>query len=279
MPQNASFNHVATYQKPAVLSAPAAAYDASAVAATTGTYHLATPFDVVPDASSWVTIVPYVGDTQVIGNEISNSTTLQIYGCGFNVIFAGNVLKHMYVTEKCIGSSGIGIFGIDYQGGIQPNINFELTENTLSDTEGLRVIGGDSINATISMGHIVRRNTVIDKIAPPEPWAGPSDPPNTDWRSARNMEPAIEIGISQSCLKAIAEQNVSYLTCARSSSRPCWHPGTGTCTTAVNLSNFEDIVVESNAIVVKRGNGTCERNGYSFGAAHTIDRNNSCVVL
>ena len=104
------------------------------------------------------------------------------------------------------------------------------------------------------------------------------DPPNSDWRSARNMEPAIEIGIAQACLKAIADQNVSHLTCARSSSRPCWHPGTGACTTAVNLSNFEDIVVESNAVIVRRGNGTCERNGYSFGAAHTIDRNNSCRV-
>lgn len=39
----------------------------------------------------------------------------QIYGCGFNVIFAGNILRHMYVTEKCIGSSGLSIFGIDYQ--------------------------------------------------------------------------------------------------------------------------------------------------------------------
>ena len=78
-----------------------------------------------------------------MGNEIYNSTTMQIYGCGFNVIFAGNLLKHMcllntpinlpcafgpacwiptlndigrsrYVTEKCIGSSGLSIYSGEY---------------------------------------------------------------------------------------------------------------------------------------------------------------------
>ena len=47
---------------------------------------------------------------------------------------------------------------------------------------------------------------------------------------------------------------------------------------SANLSNFEDIVVEGNSVIVKRGNGTCEKNGYSFGARHTIDRNNSCSL-
>ena len=44
----------------------------------------------------------------------------------------------------------------------------ELTGNTLYDTEGLRVIGNDKDNNTISMGHVIRGNTVIDKIDPPE---------------------------------------------------------------------------------------------------------------
>ena len=46
---------------------------------------------------------------------IEEAFAQQIYGCGFNAIFAGNTLKHMYVTEKCVGSSGLSIFGIDYQ--------------------------------------------------------------------------------------------------------------------------------------------------------------------
>ena len=267
MPQNATNAHVATYSNTGL---------ATSVPATSGTYFLETPWDVVPDKTSWVTIIPFVGNTFVIGNDVRNSTTFQIYGCGFNVIFAGNTLKHMYVTEKCIGSSGISIYGIDYQGGIQPNINFELTGNTLTDTEGLRVIGGDSINATISMGHIVRRNTVIDKIAPPEPWLGPSPITNPDWRSSRNMRPAIEIGIAAACLAA---ENKTDGNCGRSASRACYPYGTSkNCTIDVELSNFEDIVVEGNDIHVKRGNGTCELNGYSFGAKHTIDRNNRCSV-
>ena len=36
---------------------------------------------------------------------------------------------------------GVGIYGIDYQGGKQPNFHFELVDNTLDDTEGMRVIG------------------------------------------------------------------------------------------------------------------------------------------
>lgn len=58
-----------------------------------GQYYLEEPFDVLPDATSYVTVIPFVGNTMCVGNEISNSTTLQIYGSGFNVIFAANTLK------------------------------------------------------------------------------------------------------------------------------------------------------------------------------------------
>ena len=206
------------------------------------------------------------------GNKIYNSTTLQIYGCGFNVIFAANTLKHMYVTEKCVGSSGLSIFGIDYQvrpihvliksrsqtggmafeqGGKQPNIHFVLADNTLDDTEGLRVIGGDSDNQTISMGHVVRGNRVLNKIDPPDPWLGPNETLNPNYQSARNMENAILVGPSR---------------------------GTGSGPLAGNLRCFRDIVVEGNAIVVRPGNGSCAKNGLLVGAEHTVARNNSCMV-
>ena len=106
VPQNNITAHIATYKRPAGLPGAPPIY---------GKYVLEEPFVIEPDATSYATIIPYVGQTIVMGNEIYNSTTLQIYGCGFNVIFAGNTLKHMYVTEKCIGSSGLSIFGIDYQ--------------------------------------------------------------------------------------------------------------------------------------------------------------------
>ena len=87
-------------------------------------------------------------------------------------------------------------------GGKQPNVNFELVDNYLYDTEGLRVIGNDRDNNTISMGHVIRGNTVKDKINPPADgpngsWLGPNASVNTDWRSNHNMLAAIEVGLSE----------------------------------------------------------------------------------
>jgi hypothetical protein len=67
-----------------------------------GKYFLERPFDIQPDTTSYVTVIPFVGDTLCMGNEISNSTTLQIYGCGFNVIFAGNTLKQCVLTSSVL---------------------------------------------------------------------------------------------------------------------------------------------------------------------------------
>ena len=67
-----------------------------------GKYFLEAPFAIQPDNSSYVTVIPFVGNTMVMGNEISNSTTLQIYGCGFNVIFAGNLLRQCVAFASSI---------------------------------------------------------------------------------------------------------------------------------------------------------------------------------
>ena len=37
-------------------------------------------------------------------------------------------------------------------------------------------------------------------------------------------------------------------------------------------------VVEANNIVIRRGNGTCARNGYAINADHTIERGNRCSI-
>ena len=101
------------------------------------------------------------------------------------------------------------------------------------------------------MGHVVRGNTVLNKIDPPDPWLGPNATLNPNYKSARNMENAILIGPSR---------------------------GTGTGALAGNLRCFRDIIVESNAIVVKKGNGSCAKNGMLVGAGHTVTRNNTCTV-
>ena len=81
MAQNNVSAHVATYKRPSNLPGAPPVF---------GKYILEEPFVIQPDATSYATIIPYVGQTMVMGNSIQNSTTLQIYGCGFNVIFAGN---------------------------------------------------------------------------------------------------------------------------------------------------------------------------------------------
>ena len=127
-PQNKSTPFIASYAKPSSLAAPPPPSNISK-------YILNRPLDVLLDNTSYATIVPYVGSTIVQGNEISNSTTIQIYGCGFNVIFAGNKITAMHVTEKCIGSSGIAIFGIHYQVAQGESvIKYKSSLNVLKDT-------------------------------------------------------------------------------------------------------------------------------------------------
>eukprot|EP01047_Picozoa_sp_COSAG01_P040792 COSAG01_NODE_3455_length_6074_cov_3.953808_3_plen_111_part_00 len=92
---------------------------------------------------------------------------------------------------------------------------------------------------------------VLNKIDPPSPWLGPNATLDPNYQSARNMENAILVGPSR---------------------------GAGAGALRGNLRCFRDIIVESNAIVVKRGNGSCAKNGLLVGAEHTVTRNNTCVL-
>ena len=84
--------------------------------------------------------------------------------------------------------------------------------------EGPLVAGGDS-----DLGHVVRGNTVTDTMAPPDPWT-------TNWRTSRNFNNSIQIGFVDSDASGV---NGNQTGC------------------------FQDIVVEDNRIVLRRGNGTC----------------------
>lgn len=64
------------------------------------------------------------------GNDVRNTTTVQIFGCGFDSVYAGNRLTHLYST-KTIHPGGLFVFALDYSGGTQPNFNFELISNTM----------------------------------------------------------------------------------------------------------------------------------------------------
>jgi len=82
------------------------------------------------DETSVITIVPYVGKVLMQGNDVRNTTTVQIFGCGFDSVYAGNRLTHLYST-KTIHPGGLFVFALDYSGGTQPNFNFELISNTM----------------------------------------------------------------------------------------------------------------------------------------------------
>ena len=69
VPQNNITSNVATYKRPANLPGAPPIY---------GKYVLEQPFVIEPDAASYATIIPYVGQTMVMGNEIYNSTTMQV---------------------------------------------------------------------------------------------------------------------------------------------------------------------------------------------------------
>jgi hypothetical protein len=69
VPQNNITAHIATYKRPANLPGAPPIY---------GKYVLEDAFLIEPDATSYATIIPYVGQTMVMGNEIYNSTTMQV---------------------------------------------------------------------------------------------------------------------------------------------------------------------------------------------------------
>ena len=137
---------------------------------------------------------------------------------------------------------------LDYQGGYQPNMHFELIQNTVHDaTGGLGIlIDGNPANMSLSHGHVVRDNVVTAKVASPSPWT--------------TFDAAIAVGVDSA-----------------SSSCSCRLPperGGGCCFGSVERA-VSDVVVEDNAITVGLL-GNCSINGVSVFALHSVSRGNTC---
>jgi hypothetical protein len=205
------------------------------------TYTVDRSWDVPIDTTSMITVVPYVGKVLMQGNDIRNSTTVQIFGCGFDSVYAGNKLTHMYSTAT-IHPGGLFVFALKYSGGSQPNFGFELISNTLDDTHGLGIMldNGASVNATLSRGHVLRGNVVRNKINPP-----------TDGN-------LLFADISFAITVNAPAKNTKF------------HSPT---------SCISDVVVESNVVEVRSGNGTCKDNGIFVDAQHATASNNTCRVV
>lgn len=50
-----------------------------------------------------------------MGNNFRNSTSVQIFGSGFDTIYAGNILAHMY-SDKVVHPGGLSLMALDYSG-------------------------------------------------------------------------------------------------------------------------------------------------------------------
>ena len=106
------------------------------------------------------------------------------------------------------------------------------------DTHGLGILlDGNPQNVTLSHGHVVRANRVLHKINPP----ANGQPPLADIAHAVTV--GTEVG--------------SHFFCP--------------------TRCMSDIVTESNAVVVTKGNGTCAANGIFVNALYSAATNNSCT--
>ena len=135
------------------------------------------------------------------------------------------------------------VMSLVYGGGYQPNMFFEIIDNVLKDTQGLGIVIDGALGSnstTLSIGHVVRGNTVIGKQAPP-----------TEYGNALGA-----INVGQPAGVDTTQHFANCLTCVR-----------GT-------------VVEDNQVKLYQAeNGTCENNGVVVYAAYTVERGNSCEMI
>ena len=155
-----------------------------------------------------------------------------------------------------IGSSGgLALMALDYQGGYQPNLHFEVVGNTVRDaTGGIGVlIDGNPSNITLSIGHVVRDNHVSGH-------QGYND-------AFTNFDGAITVGV-----------DADDATCGCTKARGSGKAGTGGgCCFGSVKSAIVSVVVEGNSVLIDPRRGTCARNGVRVFADNTVARNNTCV--
>ena len=135
-------------------------------------------------------------------------------------------------------------------------MHFEVVHNTVVDvTGGLGVlIDGNPANMTLSIGHVVRDNSVRGHRAPPTQFA--------------NFDGAITVGVdavSPTCGCKISAAHASR-------NKPA-----GTCCFGSVKAAITGVVVEGNRVVVDPRNGSCAQNGVRVFAEHTVERGNTCT--
>ena len=122
-------------------------------------------FDVEPDATSLVQIAPTRAHILLVGNTYNTALTVQLYGMCLGAVVRGNTLK---ATPLLAWGRNPHFWGY------QPNWQVELSDNTLPQSAGLRLVTCDQkwnicnegansaglFNGALVQGVVVRNNSL-----------------------------------------------------------------------------------------------------------------------
>ncbi len=120
------------------------------------TWTISRPFDVAPDDTSYVTIVPFSGRTLIIGNTFEDANWVNAgYGTSFDVICAGN---------RLVRCSSLLSYGGDMHGMLLPSWRVQYLDNVITQGMTNFNVSGSYRNekrfdGPITRGVIIRRNT------------------------------------------------------------------------------------------------------------------------
>jgi hypothetical protein len=122
-------------------------------AAAGGTFRLAPPLSVALDGTSVIVVAPYVGKVLMVGNVLTNSTVVQIFGSGFDTIYAGNTLEHMFSTSVvCVTLRFGGVWQVGWLVGRgSPWLRLELALVTVGARPSLPECGSGSCRAVAAL--------------------------------------------------------------------------------------------------------------------------------
>lgn len=226
---------------------------------------------------------------------------------------AAGVSKHAHSVRQCESQDVLREVLVLAD---QPNMYFEIIDNVLKDTQGLGiVIDGLTGNSTLSMGHVVRGNTVIGSKRRSNPHRSLSCRGTTymyafEFNLLKNRTifwPILDFFFTE-CYdlsvvlhlrsgKAIPNLKRIVLTerlrVGAEKAPPTEYgnalgainvgqpPGVHTSQHFGNcLTCIRGTVVEDNRVQLRRSeNGTCESNGVVVYAAFSVERGNTCEMV
>jgi hypothetical protein len=113
------------------------------------------PFDVVPDNTSFVTIVPFNGRTLIVGNTFEDANWVNAgYGTSIDIVCAGN---------RLVRCSSLLSYGGDMHGMLLPSWHVQYLDNRITEgTTAFNVSGSyrneKRFDGPITRGVVLRRN-------------------------------------------------------------------------------------------------------------------------